>query len=160
MEHQEVPGRDRGRSDRREGLGLRSYVHLLKAAIKCRVTLSAPVSNVQNIKKEVGVRAKSALPLMLLVQVGPVSLTYEIPMYNVSNLQARLAACSSAESIRGEGVGARRLLKVSEIRGSAASPWAAISSVFSLLASPVMVRVCNVLRLGVYTRFGSGNRRS
>eukprot|EP00435_Cladocopium_sp_Y103_P047816 s466_g14.t1 len=44
-----------------------------EAAIKCRVTLSAPVANIQNIKKE----------------VGPVSLTYEIPMYNVSNLQVR-----------------------------------------------------------------------
>eukprot|EP00913_Durusdinium_trenchii_P012558 g11793.t1 len=44
-----------------------------EAAIKCRVTLSAPISNIQNIKKE----------------VGPVSLTYEIPMYNVSNLQVR-----------------------------------------------------------------------
>ncbi|CAE7263237.1 AP4M [Symbiodinium sp. CCMP2592] len=57
-----------------------------EAAIKCRVTLSAPVSNVQNIKKE----------------VGPVSLTYEIPMYNVSNLQARLATtCRCRENSRG-----------------------------------------------------------
>jgi len=44
-----------------------------EAAICCRVTLNSPVANNQNIKKE----------------VGPVSLTYEIPMYNVSNLQVR-----------------------------------------------------------------------
>jgi len=41
--------------------------------LKSRVTLSSPVSNVANVKKE----------------VGPVSLTFEIPMYNVSNLQVR-----------------------------------------------------------------------
>merc|ERR1712048_1523939 len=41
--------------------------------IKARVTLTAPVGSSQNVKKE----------------VGPVSLTFEIPMYNVSNLQVR-----------------------------------------------------------------------
>eukprot|EP00931_Biecheleriopsis_adriatica_P007376 TRINITY_DN108666_c0_g1_i1.p1 TRINITY_DN108666_c0_g1~~TRINITY_DN108666_c0_g1_i1.p1 ORF type:complete len:445 (-),score=99.75 TRINITY_DN108666_c0_g1_i1:33-1367(-) len=44
-----------------------------EACLKCRVTLSSPVANSQSIKRE----------------VGPVSLTYEIPMYNVSNLQVR-----------------------------------------------------------------------
>mmetsp|Transcript_97695 Transcript_97695/g.276356 ORF Transcript_97695/g.276356 Transcript_97695/m.276356 type:complete len:451 (+) Transcript_97695:99-1451(+) len=44
-----------------------------EATIKSRVTLSSPSTNTQNIRKE----------------VGPVSLTFEIPMYNVSNLQVR-----------------------------------------------------------------------
>eukprot|EP00929_Paragymnodinium_shiwhaense_P111855 TRINITY_DN80146_c0_g1_i1.p2 TRINITY_DN80146_c0_g1~~TRINITY_DN80146_c0_g1_i1.p2 ORF type:complete len:443 (+),score=86.20 TRINITY_DN80146_c0_g1_i1:149-1477(+) len=44
-----------------------------EATIKCRVTLSTPCHNAQNVKKE----------------VGPVSLNFEIPMYNVSNLQVR-----------------------------------------------------------------------
>jgi AP-4 complex subunit mu-1 len=44
-----------------------------EAAIKCRVTLQSPISSNSNIKKE----------------VGPVSLNFEIPMYNVSNLQVR-----------------------------------------------------------------------
>jgi len=41
--------------------------------LKSRVTLSSPVSSTAGIKKE----------------VGPVSLNFEIPMYNVSNLQVR-----------------------------------------------------------------------
>lgn len=41
--------------------------------MKSRVTLSSPIANTASIKKE----------------VGPVSLTFEIPMYNVSNLQVR-----------------------------------------------------------------------
>merc|ERR1711920_84858 len=40
-----------------------------ESTLKSRVTLSSPVSNSSNIKKE----------------VGPVSLNFEIPMYNVSN---------------------------------------------------------------------------
>lgn len=44
-----------------------------EATLKCRVTLTAPVSNSSSVKKE----------------VGPVSLNFEIPMYNVSNLQVR-----------------------------------------------------------------------
>jgi len=44
-----------------------------ESTIKCRVTLSTPVANNSNVKKE----------------VGPVSLNFEIPMYNVSNLQVR-----------------------------------------------------------------------
>mmetsp|Transcript_65288 Transcript_65288/g.156041 ORF Transcript_65288/g.156041 Transcript_65288/m.156041 type:complete len:446 (-) Transcript_65288:79-1416(-) len=44
-----------------------------EATIKARCTLSVPVTNTQNIRKE----------------VGPVSLNFEIPMYNVSNLQVR-----------------------------------------------------------------------
>jgi len=44
-----------------------------EASIKCRVTLSSPTASNQNIRKE----------------VGPVSLTFEIPMNNVSNLQVR-----------------------------------------------------------------------
>jgi len=44
-----------------------------ESVLKCRVTLSSPVANSSNIRKE----------------VGPVSLTFEIPMYNVSNLQVR-----------------------------------------------------------------------
>lgn len=44
-----------------------------EATIKCRITLSSPVSNSRNVQKE----------------VGPVSLNFEIPMYNVSNLQVR-----------------------------------------------------------------------
>jgi AP-4 complex subunit mu-1 len=44
-----------------------------EAAMKCKVTLSTPISNTSTVKKE----------------VGPVSLNFEIPMYNVSNLQVR-----------------------------------------------------------------------
>jgi len=44
-----------------------------EATIKCRVALSSPATSNQSAKKE----------------VGPVSLTFEIPMYNVSNLQVR-----------------------------------------------------------------------
>lgn len=44
-----------------------------EAAIKCRVSLSTPISATSNVKKE----------------LGPVSLTFEIPMHNVSNLQVR-----------------------------------------------------------------------
>jgi AP-4 complex subunit mu-1 len=44
-----------------------------ESSIKARITLSSPASSTQNIKKE----------------VGPASLTFEIPMYNVSNLQVR-----------------------------------------------------------------------
>lgn len=44
-----------------------------EATIKCRVALSTPVPVSQNVKKE----------------VGPISLNFEIPMYNVSNLQVR-----------------------------------------------------------------------
>jgi AP-4 complex subunit mu-1 len=42
-----------------------------EAQIKCKVTLSSPMTS--NVKKE----------------VGPVSLNFEIPMYNVSNLQVK-----------------------------------------------------------------------
>lgn len=44
-----------------------------EAVIKSRVALSSSVGNVQTVKKE----------------VGPVSMNFEIPMYNVSNLQVR-----------------------------------------------------------------------
>mmetsp|Transcript_89439 Transcript_89439/g.276681 ORF Transcript_89439/g.276681 Transcript_89439/m.276681 type:complete len:446 (-) Transcript_89439:140-1477(-) len=44
-----------------------------EASLKARVTLSSPVSTHSNVKKE----------------VGPVSMSFEIPMYNVSNLQVR-----------------------------------------------------------------------
>jgi AP-4 complex subunit mu-1 len=44
-----------------------------EANIKAKVTLTSPLSNAANVKKE----------------VGPVSLNFEIPMYNVSNLQVR-----------------------------------------------------------------------
>lgn len=44
-----------------------------ECSIKARITLSSPISNSSNVKKE----------------VGPVSLSFEIPMYNVSNLQVR-----------------------------------------------------------------------
>jgi len=44
-----------------------------EALIKSRVQLSTPSPNLQNFRKE----------------VGPVSLNFEIPMYNVSNLQVR-----------------------------------------------------------------------
>uniref|UniRef100_A0A7S2NIW1 MHD domain-containing protein n=1 Tax=Zooxanthella nutricula TaxID=1333877 RepID=A0A7S2NIW1_9DINO len=44
-----------------------------ECTLKSRVTLSSPISNTSNVKKE----------------VGPVSLTFEVPMYNVSNLQVR-----------------------------------------------------------------------
>lgn len=44
-----------------------------ETTLKARVTLSSPIANQQNIKKE----------------IGPVSLTFEVPMYNVSNLQVR-----------------------------------------------------------------------
>merc|ERR1719198_2390933 len=44
-----------------------------EATIMCRATLSSPAASLQNMKKE----------------VGPVSLTFEVPMYNVSNLQVR-----------------------------------------------------------------------
>mmetsp|Transcript_106345 Transcript_106345/g.300885 ORF Transcript_106345/g.300885 Transcript_106345/m.300885 type:complete len:442 (-) Transcript_106345:93-1418(-) len=50
-------------------------------SIKCRVTLSAPVANSQNVRKE----------------VGPVSLNFEIPMYNVSNLQVRYLRISERQ---------------------------------------------------------------
>lgn len=43
-----------------------------EACIKCRVTLSSPIS-ASNVKKE----------------LGPVSLNFEVPMHNVSNLQVR-----------------------------------------------------------------------
>lgn len=44
-----------------------------ETTLKARVTLSTPIANEASIKKE----------------VGPVSLNFEIPMYNVSNLQVR-----------------------------------------------------------------------
>lgn len=44
-----------------------------ECSIKAKVTLSAPISSSGNVKKE----------------LGPVSLSFEIPMYNVSNLQVR-----------------------------------------------------------------------
>jgi len=44
-----------------------------EAQIKCKVSLSSPIVNAANVKKE----------------VGPVSLNFEIPMHNVSNLQVR-----------------------------------------------------------------------
>merc|ERR1711920_1078984 len=44
-----------------------------ETTLKSRVTLSSPIANEQSVKKE----------------VGPVSLNFEIPMYNVSNLQVR-----------------------------------------------------------------------
>jgi len=44
-----------------------------ETTMKCKVTLSSPISSTSNVKKE----------------VGPVSLNFEIPMYNVSNLQVR-----------------------------------------------------------------------
>jgi len=44
-----------------------------EATVKCRVTLSSPLTNNSNVK----------------TLLGPVSLSFEIPMYNVSNLQVR-----------------------------------------------------------------------
>lgn len=44
-----------------------------EACMKCKVTLSSPISNTSNLKKE----------------VGPVSVNFEIPMYNVSALAVR-----------------------------------------------------------------------
>jgi len=44
-----------------------------ETTLKARVTFSSPISNEQSLKKE----------------IGPVSLNFEIPMYNVSNLQVR-----------------------------------------------------------------------
>lgn len=44
-----------------------------EASIRCRVNLSTPLSSNANIKKE----------------IGPVSMNFEIPMYNVSNLQVK-----------------------------------------------------------------------
>lgn len=44
-----------------------------EATLKCKINLTTPLASSSNIKKE----------------VGPVSMTFEIPMYNVSNLQVR-----------------------------------------------------------------------
>jgi len=52
---------------------IKKFVGGTEAVIKSRVTLSSPITSNKDIKKE----------------VGPVSLTFEIPMYNVSNLQVR-----------------------------------------------------------------------
>lgn len=52
---------------------IKKFQGATEAILKCRVTMSSPVAATQNIRKE----------------VGPVSLTFEIPMYNVSNLQVR-----------------------------------------------------------------------
>eukprot|EP00747_Dinoflagellata_sp_TGD_P071407 gnl/TRDRNA2_/TRDRNA2_157018_c0_seq1.p1 gnl/TRDRNA2_/TRDRNA2_157018_c0~~gnl/TRDRNA2_/TRDRNA2_157018_c0_seq1.p1 ORF type:complete len:442 (+),score=90.81 gnl/TRDRNA2_/TRDRNA2_157018_c0_seq1:80-1405(+) len=52
-----------------------------EATIKCRVALNTPAGSSQNVKKE----------------VGPVSLNFEIPMYNVSNLQVRYLRISARQ---------------------------------------------------------------
>jgi AP-4 complex subunit mu-1 len=52
---------------------IKKFIGGTEATIKSKVTLSSASSAAQNVKKE----------------VGPVSLTFEIPMYNVSNLQVR-----------------------------------------------------------------------
>mmetsp|Transcript_11584 Transcript_11584/g.18380 ORF Transcript_11584/g.18380 Transcript_11584/m.18380 type:complete len:454 (-) Transcript_11584:15-1376(-) len=53
-----------------------------EATIKCKATLSSPISEGSILKKE----------------VGPVSLNFEIPMYNVSNLQVRYLRIASGQS--------------------------------------------------------------
>lgn len=60
-------------SEHRLVWNIKKFLGGTESSIKIRVTLSSPVANTQNAHKD----------------VGPISLNFEIPMYNVSNLQVR-----------------------------------------------------------------------